>query len=53
LPAEGVHQRNRNRRIEKLAERAGRGAETEGAGAILQRHDLAKRREHHRERTAG
>jgi len=48
LPAESVHQRNRDRRIEKLPERAGGGAETERERAVLQRHDLAKRGEHDR-----
>ena len=46
LPAEPVHQRDRERRKQELAERAGRGAEAEGERAPLRRHQFAEGADH-------
>ena len=52
LPAEQADQRDRERRKQKLSERAGRGAEAEGGRAPLRRHQLAERANHDGESTA-
>ena len=53
LPAERIHQRHRERRIEKLAERARRRAGAEGERTPARRQELAESAEHDRERAAG
>ena len=52
LPAERAHQRDRERRKQELAERAGRRAETKCRRAPLRRHQFAERADHDGERAA-
>ena len=53
LPAEIVDHRDAERREQELPERAGRGAGAERKAALLRRQQLAERRQHQVERTAG
>ena len=53
LPAEIVDHRDAERREQELPERAGRGAGAERKAALLGRQQLAERRQHQVERTAG
>ncbi len=52
LPAERAHQKDCERRIEKLPERAGRGAGAEADQPPVLGQELAERREHDGERAA-
>ena len=53
LPADIIHQRNRDRRVEKLPERARGRTQSEGDRTPFRRQQLRERRENDHERGAG